>query len=82
MFKALQPMLNYEHQKVFSQWLLQWDVVSPTFLSQVLLMGEVCFTWNGILNTTSIHGLIKTSFLSRNTIPTAVCNKCLGRNNW
>jgi hypothetical protein len=28
---------------------------------------------------TSTHWLMK---LSRNTIPTAVCNKCLGENNW
>jgi hypothetical protein len=50
----------------------------------VLLMDEACFTRNGILNTRKpAHmGWWKSTFLSRNTIQTAVCNKCLGGNNW
>jgi hypothetical protein len=31
---------------------------------------------------TSTHELMKSTFVSRSSIPTAVCSKCLGRNNW
>jgi hypothetical protein len=49
--QALQPLLDFERQKAFCEWLLQQDVASATFLCQVSLMDEACFTRNGILNS-------------------------------
>jgi hypothetical protein len=42
--QAVQLSLDYERQKVLCERLLQRAASSPTFLSQVLLMDQACFT--------------------------------------
>jgi hypothetical protein len=53
---------------------LQWGAKFSAFLRHVLLLMDASlgmgWSW------------WKSTFLSRNMTPTAVCNKCLTRNNW
>jgi hypothetical protein len=52
--QALQPA-DSQHQRVFSQCLLQQDAANPNFLSQVMDMDEACFKRNFILNSHNMH---------------------------
>jgi sulfur relay (sulfurtransferase) complex TusBCD TusD component (DsrE family) len=58
-------------------------VASPTILSRVLLMAEANFIRNEMLNINQRTWADDNQhFLKKNTIPIAVCNKCLSGNNW
>jgi hypothetical protein len=77
------PPLDYERRNAFWKWLLLREISSPTLISRVLLVHEVSFAQNGLVNTRNQHMWANENPHSfQQTQLQQQFAACLGRNSW